>query len=599
MGTMKLPSVDNPYGVPVAISQPGGMQSEIITAPESPMSVRHAGEAMNKLSGDLRDAYDKWQLEIDKTRLDDLSTQLEHARIDLRVNPENGYERLKGVNALERPDGRSLNDEVSDAFKQRYEKLREQAGNARVRSAFDRLYQASSLKLNDQVNTYVTSQQLEYKDAVLKNQLSLALNQAADADPETAKSGLVAARSIAQQIGDFHGTPVDMIKVLGPIHELRVSNMIDAGQLSQAKAYIAQHKTEMGPKAGLRLKSAMQMASDRATVNRYTDEILKKDNGKARELLDNINAVPEKYRAAVKNKVYGAKREQEALEKATNYDNLNQAFQFVDNGEEVPASLMSTIKTNDRVGYEKIQRAIEHQKFPCTEDDPAVLGNLEELAERDPEEFAQTNFDQYRGYLTKQTIKTLKYNVEKLDDQQYKAFMAKVKQRCNDEKFNAKKTKNAVLSAQSLYAARTQQAEKNVLSNDTLNSMVNTVFEGQKPGLLFGYNEVSGADFRQEKKIDWEAVPQAGFRTKATEADRLSAVNNIRSRHFNLPPLQNLTKQQSQLIDARMGGMPINRELWERAYAEAKRQAKNNPRNPAVTRAAVELIALHMAFGEK
>ena len=588
MGTMKLPSVDNPYGVPVAISQPGGMQSEVITAPESPMSVRHAGEAMNKLSGDLRNAYDKWQLEIDKTRLDDLSTQLEHARIDLRVNPENGYERLKGVNALERPDGRSLNDEVSDAFKQRYEKLREQAGNARVRSAFDRLYQASSLKLNDQVNTYVTSQQLEYKDAVLKNQLSLALNQAADADPETAKSGLVAARSIAQQIGDFHGTPVDMIKVLGPIHELRVSNMIDA-----------QHKTEMGPKAGLRLKSAMQMASDRATINRYTDEILKKDNGKARELLDNINAVPEKYRAAVKNKVYGAKREQEALEKATNYDNLNQAFQFVDNGEEVPASLMSTIKTNDRVGYEKIQRAIEHQKFPCTEDDPAVLGNLEELAERDPEEFAQTNFDQYRGYLTKQTIKTLKYNVEKLDDQQYKAFMAKVKQRCNDEKFNAKKTKNAVLSAQSLYAARTQQAEKNVLSNDTLNSMVNTVFEGQKPGLLFGYNEVSGADFRQEKKIDWEAVPQAGFRTKATEADRLSAVNNIRSRYFNLPPLQNLTKQQSQLIDARMGGMPINRELWERAYAEAKRQAKNNPRNPAVTRAAVELIALHMAFGEK
>ena len=584
MGTMKLPSVDNPYGVPVAISQPGGMQSEVITAPESPMSVRHAGEAMNKLSGDLRNAYDKWQLEIDKTRLDDLSTQLEHARIDLRVNPENGYERLKGVNALERPDGRSLNDEVSDAFKQRYEKLREQAGNARVRSAFDRLYQASSLKLNDQVNTYVTSQQLEYKDAVLKNQLSLALNQA---------------RSIAQQIGDFHGTPVDMIKVLGPIHELRVSNMIDAGQLSQAKAYIAQHKTEMGPKAGLRLKSAMQMASDRATINRYTDEILKKDNGKARELLDNINAVPEKYRAAVKNKVYGAKREQEALEKATNYDNLNQAFQFVDNGEEVPASLMSTIKTNDRVGYEKIQRAIEHQKFPCTEDDPAVLGNLEELAERDPEEFAQTNFDQYRGYLTKQTIKTLKYNVEKLDDQQYKAFMAKVKQRCNDEKFNAKKTKNAVLSAQSLYAARTQQAEKNVLSNDTLNSMVNTVFEGQKPGLLFGYNEVSGADFRQEKKIDWEAVPQAGFRTKATEADRLSAVNNIRSRYFNLPPLQNLTKQQSQLIDARMGGMPINRELWERAYAEAKRQAKNNPRNPAVTRAAVELIALHMAFGEK
>lgn len=594
MGTMKLPSVDNPYGVPVAISQPGGMQSEIITAPESPMSVRHAVEAMNKLSGDLRDAYDKWQLEIDKTRLDDLSTQLEHARIDLRVNPENGYERLKGVNALERPDGRSLNDEVSDAFKQRYEKLREQAGNARVRSAFDRLYQASSLKLNDQVNTYVTSQQLEYKDAVLKNQLSLALNQAADADPETAKSGLVAARSIAQQIGDFHGTPVDMIKVLGPIHELRVSNMIDAGHLSQAKAYIAQHKTEMGPKAGLRLKSAMQMASDRATINRYTDEILKKDNGKARELLDNINAVPEKYRAAVKNKVYGAKREQEALEKATNYDNLNQAFQFVDNGEEVPASLMSTIKTNDRVGYEKIQRAIEHQKFPCTEDDPAVLGNLEELAETDPEEFARTNFDHYRGYLTKQTIKTLKYNAGKLDDQQYKAF-----KRCNDEKFNAKKTKNAVLSAQSLYAARTQQAEKNVLSNDTLNSMVNTVFEGQKPGFLFGYNDVSGADFRQEKKIDWEAVPQAGFRTKASEADRLSAVNNIRSRYFNLPPLQNLTKQQSQLIDARMGGMPINRELWERAYAEAKRQAKNNPRNPAVTRAAVELIALHMVFGEK
>lgn len=36
-----------------------------------------------------------------------------------------------------------------------------------------------------------------------------------------------------------------------------------------------------------------------------------------------------------------------------------------------------------------------------------------------------------------------------------------------------------------------------------------------------------------------------------------------------------------------------------RAYAEAKRQAKNDPKNPAVTKKAVNLIALHMAFGEK
>ena len=36
-----------------------------------------------------------------------------------------------------------------------------------------------------------------------------------------------------------------------------------------------------------------------------------------------------------------------------------------------------------------------------------------------------------------------------------------------------------------------------------------------------------------------------------------------------------------------------------RAYAEAKRQAKNAPKNPAVKKKAVNLIAMHMVFGEK
>lgn len=76
-------------------------------------------------------------------------------------------------------------------------------------------------------------------------------------------------------------------------------------------------------------------------------------------------------------------------------------------------------------------------------------------------------------------------------------------------------------------------------------------------------------------------------------------MNKIRVQELNLPPLQNLTKRQSQIIDAKLAGIPLPTELMNRAYAEAKRQAKNDPKNPAVTKKAVNLIAMHMVFGEK
>ena len=97
----------------------------------------------------------------------DLTNKLEQSRIDLRDNPETGYKSLLGDNALTRPSGNSLQEEVQASFRASFDQLRSQAGNARQRAALEDVYRRMSAQVDRDVATHV-AHEFEVKRAAVE-----------------------------------------------------------------------------------------------------------------------------------------------------------------------------------------------------------------------------------------------------------------------------------------------------------------------------------------------------------------------------------------------------------------------------------------------
>ena len=97
----------NPFGVDVAVGSAGGI-GELHSAPQTVNGREQLQATLGQRVGEFGKAVEKWQAEIDQTRVQDASNQLNSAMLDLKYNKDTGWQTLQGKNALERPSGKSL-----------------------------------------------------------------------------------------------------------------------------------------------------------------------------------------------------------------------------------------------------------------------------------------------------------------------------------------------------------------------------------------------------------------------------------------------------------------------------------------------------------
>ena len=69
-------------------------------------------------------------------RIDDALNKAKEAALRLTYDKDSGFTSLKGINALERPDGKTLEDEYGKALQQEIDRLSATLGNDAQRQAF-------------------------------------------------------------------------------------------------------------------------------------------------------------------------------------------------------------------------------------------------------------------------------------------------------------------------------------------------------------------------------------------------------------------------------------------------------------------------------
>lgn len=565
----------NPFSINVVIGSTenmGGLQA----APKTEFSQDALAQSVVERFDKFSQTVDKWQSELDQVRAKDLITQLEEKRLDLRYNKDSGYQTLLGINALERPDGKSLTDEVSANFKEIYDAIRLKAGNPRQRAALDAYFQDASAKLRSDVGSWEFKQAQVYQVDQAQAQFRLGMTQALSDDPELQASGEAVVRDAALTVARISGKTVDMAKYMGPIHAMRISKMVDDLSPTEAKAYLSAHRDEMSADQIAQADKYVRAGLQDQKEKRIAASILKSANSES-EALKAVAGQDEKSRAGVERIV----KKHYALEDAIKKERLSEITDAVWNfvadkvskGEEVtiPTTLMEDLRELDPKGYLSLNTYIgKLERGESVKTDMTTWGMLERMSAQDPERFANLNLNSFADRISPTDLKGLKRTQEQLSNEDRKAYLSDVKSLVKANKKLKARWPEVLNAAGEWFDYQAQQYQKGVIPRDVL--------ERGKAGIV---SRLEGSGWFSDDLYAFEAINsgavtdiasglfRGAYKASGSDADNKTFV----LKKFGIQ-LDSLSKEQKAVADALRRGYGWPPEVMAQALRELEKHRK-------------------------
>ena len=546
----------NPFSINVAIGSTenmGGLQA----APKTEFSQDALAQSVVERFDKFSQTVDKWQSELDQVRAKDLITQLEEKRLDLRYNKDSGYQTLLGINALERPDGKSLTDEVSANFKETYDAIRLKAGNPRQRAALDAYFQDASAKLRSDVGSWEFKQAQVYQVDQAQAQFRLGMTQALSDDPELQASGEAVVRDAALTVARISGKTVDMAKYMGPIHSMRISKMVDDLSPTEAKAYLSAHRDEM---------SADQIAQ----ADKYVRAGLQ--DQKEKRIAASILKSAGVERIVKKHYAFEDAIKKERLSEITDAV-WNFVADKVSKGEEVtiPTTLMEDLRELDPKGYLSLNTYIgKLERGESVKTDMTTWGMLERISAQDPERFANLNLNSFADRISPTDLKGLKRTQEQLSNEDRKAYLSDVKSLVKANKKLKARWPEVLNAAGEWFDYQAQQYQKGVIPRDVL--------ERGKAGIV---SRLEGSGWFSDDPYAFEAINsgavtdiasglfRGAYKASGSDADNKTFV----LKKFGIQ-LDSLSKEQKAVADALRRGYGWPPEVMAQALRELEKHRK-------------------------
>lgn len=170
---MKVP-VSNEFSVGVA-----NAPSAHFTAPSLPdvgAEVTNAGNQAFAAGQKTVNAQMKMLAEMNELATDNALAQVKAFEQDLRVNPNNGYENLRGENALNRPNGQSLVDEYDGYLMEHANAIKDTLKNDVQKALFTQRLDGIRQTLRNKTGEHLLAEGRKWKETSLNSQIDLAAN---------------------------------------------------------------------------------------------------------------------------------------------------------------------------------------------------------------------------------------------------------------------------------------------------------------------------------------------------------------------------------------------------------------------------------------
>lgn len=167
---MKIPTQDN---FQVGVDQLPQSRFNAPSFTDAGETASRLGHAISGASNQAADFIQKITEENNALLVDDALAKLKDKAIDLRVNPDSGYMALKGRNALERPEGKSLVDEYDGYFSDAQNAIFDTLKNDAQRNRYSQLAQGIRQTLRQETSSYMLREHQAFTVESASSQIDL------------------------------------------------------------------------------------------------------------------------------------------------------------------------------------------------------------------------------------------------------------------------------------------------------------------------------------------------------------------------------------------------------------------------------------------
>ena len=245
-----VPRIDAPQ------VSPGGPSNARFDAPQSQNYASRQGaqmgQAMEAASSEASRIAADMQAQANQLRFDDAINQVKEEQLRLTYDKDAGYSSLKGINALQRPDGKPLKAEYGDLLKKRIGEIGASLGNDAQKAAFDKASANILTGFVGQVDAHESSEFKTYGLSVSEGvqataKRDIALNWS---KPEAIDAAVERIRAEAYRQGQLLGKSAEWQeaaarKMASDGHKLAVLSALENNNPAYADTYLKKYAGQM------------------------------------------------------------------------------------------------------------------------------------------------------------------------------------------------------------------------------------------------------------------------------------------------------------------------------------------------------------------
>lgn len=245
----------------------------------APEQLQRAGGAIQQAGGQAAAIYTDMLQMANQAKIDDAANKLKEAELDMTFG-DKGYTKLKGENALFRPEGKQLDDEYGSNFEKYASEIEAGLSNAAQRQQFRRIANGMSTQFKGRIQAHTDGEFQTYQVGVLDGTVENRTREMVlgAGDPERTAAAEMSIRAAvyrkAQLTGNNSGEAIERLtrEALTPGHVGAIKRFLDKNDPSAAERYLDMHRDMITEQGLLAVDAAvgeaqdMQIATERASA---------------------------------------------------------------------------------------------------------------------------------------------------------------------------------------------------------------------------------------------------------------------------------------------------------------------------------------------
>lgn len=246
----------------------------------APKQLQQAGQAVQSASTDAQAIFMDQLREANALAVNEAVTASKEWLLDATYG-ETGFTKLKGRDAMFRPNDKTLDQEYGEQYRAHAEAIRGGLRNGAQRREFDRLSEGMRVSFEGDLVKHAANERHNWFVSNVKGSIEVGQREIAlvAGDPEKTESAVARVKAqVATLAGEMGMSAAEIeaeqYRVLGQAHRLAVQNLIADDNWEGASQYFDRHRDEMDADSQFAINTAINKEADFAIANAVVRDVM-------------------------------------------------------------------------------------------------------------------------------------------------------------------------------------------------------------------------------------------------------------------------------------------------------------------------------------